>query len=105
MKRSDRVFLPRGPHRSPVAYTTVPSPVRHEAVAGPGGLQDRRAFVAAGESGEVGSGGRSGVGMAPKSGKNIAKARAQVEARPYSLEDAVGLLQKVKFAKFDETVA
>ena len=42
--------------------------------------------------------------MAPKSGKNIAKARAQVEARPYSLQDAVALLQKVKFAKFDETV-
>jgi large subunit ribosomal protein L1 len=42
--------------------------------------------------------------MARKSGKNIAKARAQVEARPYSLEDAVGLLQKIKFAKFDETV-
>ncbi len=42
--------------------------------------------------------------MARKSGKNIEKARAQVEARPYSLEDAVGLLQKIKFAKFDETV-
>ena len=42
--------------------------------------------------------------MSRKSGKNIAKARAQVEARPYSLEDAVGLLQKIKFAKFDETV-
>jgi large subunit ribosomal protein L1 len=42
--------------------------------------------------------------MPRKSGKNIAKARAQVEARPYSLEDAVGLLQKIKFAKFDETV-
>ena len=42
--------------------------------------------------------------MAQKSGKNIAKARAQVEARPYTLEDAVQLLQKIKFAKFDETV-
>ena len=42
--------------------------------------------------------------MAHKSGKNIAKARAQIEARPYSLQDAVALLQKVKFAKFDETV-
>ncbi len=42
--------------------------------------------------------------MAQKSGKNIAKARAQVETRSYSLEDAVVLLQKVKFAKFDETV-
>ncbi len=39
-----------------------------------------------------------------KSGKNIEKARAAVEARPYALKDAVELLQKVKFAKFDETV-
>jgi large subunit ribosomal protein L1 len=39
-----------------------------------------------------------------KSGKNITKAREAVEARPYTLQDAVGLLQKVKFAKFDETV-
>jgi large subunit ribosomal protein L1 len=39
-----------------------------------------------------------------KAGKNITKARAAVEARPYLLQDAVGLLQKVKFAKFDETV-
>jgi large subunit ribosomal protein L1 len=42
--------------------------------------------------------------MAKKVSKNVAKARAQVEARPYTLEDAVPLLQKVKFAKFDETV-
>ena len=42
--------------------------------------------------------------MAQKSGKNVVKARAQVEARSYSLEDAVVLLQKIKFAKFDETV-
>ncbi len=39
-----------------------------------------------------------------KSGKNITKARAGVEKRPYVLNDAVPLLQKVKFAKFDETV-
>src|SRR5690348_13462077 len=39
-----------------------------------------------------------------KSGKNVEKARKQVEARPYTLQDAVPLLQKVKFAKFDETV-
>ena len=39
-----------------------------------------------------------------KSGKNIAKARKSVEKRPYVLNDAVPLLQKVKFAKFDETV-
>jgi large subunit ribosomal protein L1 len=39
-----------------------------------------------------------------KSGKNIDKARKQIEARPYVIQDAVPLLQKVKFAKFDETV-
>jgi len=39
-----------------------------------------------------------------KSGKNIEKARAAVETRPYKLDEAVPLLQKVKFAKFDETV-
>ena len=42
--------------------------------------------------------------MAQKITKNIAAARAQVEARPYLLTDAVPLLQKIKFAKFDETV-
>ena len=39
-----------------------------------------------------------------KEGKNIAKAHAAVEQRAYTLQDAVPLLQKVKFAKFDETV-
>jgi len=39
-----------------------------------------------------------------KEGKNITKARAAVEARPYLLAEAVPLLQKVKFTKFDETV-
>jgi large subunit ribosomal protein L1 len=42
--------------------------------------------------------------MSRKVSKNIAKARAAVEPRPYALQDAVPLLQKVKFAKFDETV-
>ena len=42
--------------------------------------------------------------MAKKLSKNMEKARAQVEARPYTLEDAVPLLKKVKFAKFDETI-
>jgi large subunit ribosomal protein L1 len=42
--------------------------------------------------------------MAQKSSKNITQARAQVEDRPYTIQDAVPLLQKVKFAKFDETV-
>jgi large subunit ribosomal protein L1 len=39
-----------------------------------------------------------------KYGKNVTKARAAVEPRQYSLPDAVNLLQKIKFAKFDETV-
>jgi large subunit ribosomal protein L1 len=39
-----------------------------------------------------------------KYGKNMTKARALVEARPYGLQEAVPLLQKAKFAKFDETV-
>jgi large subunit ribosomal protein L1 len=42
--------------------------------------------------------------MSRKISKNVAKARAAVEPRPYALQDAVPLLQKVKFAKFDETV-
>jgi large subunit ribosomal protein L1 len=37
-------------------------------------------------------------------GKNMTKARAAVERRPYPLSEAVPLLQKVKYAKFDETV-
>jgi large subunit ribosomal protein L1 len=39
-----------------------------------------------------------------KAGKNITKARQGVEPRPYTIQDAVPLLQKIKFAKFDETV-
>ena len=39
-----------------------------------------------------------------KPGKNITKARGAVENRSYLLNDAVPLLQKIKFAKFDETV-
>ncbi len=42
--------------------------------------------------------------MAKKISKNIAKARALVEARPYAIADAIPLLQKAKYAKFDETV-
>jgi large subunit ribosomal protein L1 len=42
--------------------------------------------------------------MARKISKNLTKARALVEARPYVLADAVPLLQKAKYAKFDETV-
>ena len=39
-----------------------------------------------------------------QSGKKIEAARKQVEARSYALAEAVPLLQKVKYAKFDETV-
>jgi large subunit ribosomal protein L1 len=42
--------------------------------------------------------------MSQKTGKKFAAAAAQVERRPYALEDAVTLVQKIKFAKFDETV-
>ena len=42
--------------------------------------------------------------MARKPGKKYQSALKQVEARDYSLEQAVPLLQKIKFAKFDETV-
>jgi len=42
--------------------------------------------------------------MALKPGKKYTAAAKQVEPRPYSLEDAVPLVQKVKFTKFDETV-
>ena len=40
----------------------------------------------------------------PKHGKKFEAASKQVEQRPYSLHDAVPLVQKVKFTKFDETV-
>ena len=40
-----------------------------------------------------------------KRGRKFAAARAQVAVdRTYSIEDAIPLMQKVKFAKFDETV-
>ena len=42
--------------------------------------------------------------MARSTGKNIEKARKAVEPRPYELKEAVDTLQKVKYAKFDETV-
>ncbi len=40
----------------------------------------------------------------PKPGKKFEAASKQVETRPYSLNEAVPLVQKIKFAKFDETV-
>src|SRR3954449_6438939 len=39
-----------------------------------------------------------------KTGKKFAAARQAVPDRPHTIEDAVPLMQKVKFAKFDETV-
>ena len=42
--------------------------------------------------------------MARKISKNLTKARALVEKRPYTIGDAIPLLQKAHYAKFDETV-
>lgn len=39
-----------------------------------------------------------------KQGKKFLAASKQVAERPYSLEDAVPLVQKIKFAKFDESL-
>jgi large subunit ribosomal protein L1 len=40
----------------------------------------------------------------PKAGKKYTKAAAALEPRHYTLEEAVGLLKKMAFAKFNETV-
>src|ERR1700719_2774170 len=40
----------------------------------------------------------------PKAGKKFEAASKQVEARPYTLNEAVPLIQKIKYVKFDETV-
>ncbi|HKM89127.1 MAG TPA: 50S ribosomal protein L1 [Candidatus Acidoferrales bacterium] len=42
--------------------------------------------------------------MSRLGGKNIQKARAQLQGKPYPLLEAADLLRKVKFAKFNETV-
>src|SRR5437773_7641632 len=42
--------------------------------------------------------------MSQKIGKKYTAAAKLVESRPYSIEEAVPLVQKAKFAKFDETV-
>jgi large subunit ribosomal protein L1 len=42
--------------------------------------------------------------MAQNSGKKYAAAARQVETKFYSLDEAVPLVQKIKFAKFNETV-
>src|SRR6187402_2817108 len=40
----------------------------------------------------------------PKAGKKFTAARAAVPERPHTIEEAIPLVQKVKFANFDETV-
>ncbi len=42
--------------------------------------------------------------MARKPGKKYTAAAGQIEKRPYTLEDAISLVKKIKFSKFDETV-
>src|SRR5215467_10696813 len=42
--------------------------------------------------------------MARKRGKQYEAARKQVESKEYQIEEAVPLLKKIKYAKFDETV-
>jgi large subunit ribosomal protein L1 len=42
--------------------------------------------------------------MARKTGKKYSAAAQQVQPKPYALEEAVPLVQKIKFTKFDETV-
>ncbi len=39
-----------------------------------------------------------------RAGKKMREARAQVEKRPYAIDEAVVLLKKVHFTKFDQTV-
>jgi large subunit ribosomal protein L1 len=42
--------------------------------------------------------------MSQKQGKKFLAAQKLVEVRPYSMDEAVPLVKKIKFAKFDETV-
>ena len=42
--------------------------------------------------------------MTHKPGKKYQAAAKQIEAKPYQLSEAVNLVQKIKFTKFDETV-
>src|ERR671933_687049 len=39
-----------------------------------------------------------------KAGKKYEAAKKQIEPRPYTVEDAMGVLKKVHFAKFNETI-
>ena len=40
----------------------------------------------------------------PKAGKKFEAASKQIQPKPYALNDAVPLIQKIKFTKFDETL-
>src|SRR5476651_2134846 len=42
--------------------------------------------------------------MSRKAGKQYQSAKKQVEAKEYPLAEAIPLLKKIKYAKFDETV-
>src|SRR3984893_1655859 len=42
--------------------------------------------------------------MSRNTGKKYTAAAKQIEQKPYTVEEAVPLVKKVKFAKFDETV-
>src|SRR5467141_5461878 len=42
--------------------------------------------------------------MSRKTGKKYSAAFDQVERKPYALEEAVPLVKKIKFAKFNETI-
>src|SRR5256885_4331978 len=39
-----------------------------------------------------------------KVGKKYAAAKKQIEPRPYTVEDAMGVLKKIHYAKFNETI-
>ena len=39
-----------------------------------------------------------------KSGKQFVSAKAKVEDKSYSIQDAIPLVQSLKYSKFDETV-
>src|SRR5207237_6622943 len=80
---------------------------RHCAIDG---ARRRRIVVVSGFSrtesvGEPdGSSGPRGLVHMRKHGKKLTAARAQVADRVYSIEEAIPLVKKVKFAKFDETI-
>jgi len=42
--------------------------------------------------------------MSQKQGKKFTAAAEAIESRPYTLDEAIPLVQKIKFANFDETV-